>query len=80
MFPEEFPEEKLANMRTSPDVTSSAVGTPFFVLSHLAYGYPAAHIALNAVREYLDWGEANPVKLDRITFCIWSDEDRDIYR
>ena len=80
MFPEEFPEENLANTTTWPDVTPPAAGTLLFVLSRLPYGYRATHIALSAVRVYLDSGKANPAKLDRIAFCIWNDEDGDVYQ
>ena len=55
----------------------------FCSISTGSYDYPVAdatHIALRAVRDYLDAGKANPAKLDRIVFCVWSDNDRDVYR
>lgn len=43
------------------------------------YGYPlapAAHIATTEVRKYL---EGNMDKIDRVIFCLFSEEDVDIY-
>lgn len=52
----------------------------FCSISTGIYGYPiedATHIALRTVREYLDGGKAE--SLDRIIFCVWSDEDKGVY-
>lgn len=43
------------------------------------YGYPirpAAHVAVNAVREEL---EKNYDKVDRIIFCLFTSEDKNVY-
>lgn len=37
-------------------------------------------MALRTVREYLDAGKADPTKLQKVVFCVWSDKDRDVYR
>jgi len=50
-------------------------------LSTGIYGYPikdATHIALDAIRLFLDTPEGD--KLDRVIFVVWSDKDRDVYR
>ena len=39
----------------------------------------ATDVALRTVREYLDAGKADPTKLQKVVFCVWSDKDRDVY-
>jgi uncharacterized membrane protein YgcG len=40
----------------------------------------ATDIALRTVRQYLDEGKADPTKLQKVVFCVWSDKDRDVYQ
>eukprot|EP01126_Amoeba_proteus_P050277 TRINITY_DN5926_c0_g3_i3.p1 TRINITY_DN5926_c0_g3~~TRINITY_DN5926_c0_g3_i3.p1 ORF type:complete len:310 (-),score=119.73 TRINITY_DN5926_c0_g3_i3:129-932(-) len=53
----------------------------FCCISTGIYGYPnkpAAHVALQSVREWLESGN-NQDKIDRIIFCLFTDEDEAIY-